>query len=37
MQEEEDNYGYVKKLQAELDGSRIEYSEAYYDVLGIER
>ena len=33
----EDPFGYVKSLQAGFDGSRIEYSDEYYDVLGIER
>ena len=30
-------YDYVKELQSHFDNSGIEYSEEYYDVLGIER
>lgn len=30
-------YEYVKELQEGFDGSRIRYSDEYYDVLGIER
>jgi len=30
-------YTYVKKLQAELDCSKIEYRDEYYDILGIEK
>ncbi len=33
----EDPFGYCRALQAGFDGSRIVYSDAYYDVLGIER
>ena len=32
-----DPYDYVKRLQSEFDDSRIEFSDEYYDVLGIER
>ena len=32
-----DPYAYVKELQAGFDGSRICYSDEYYDVLGVER
>ena len=28
-------YDYVKRLQSEFDGSRIEYRDEYYDLLGI--
>lgn len=30
-------YDYVKGLQAGFDGSKIEFSDEYYDVLGIEK
>lgn len=30
-------YNYVKELQSHFDNSGIEYSDEYYDVLGIER
>lgn len=33
----EEPYDYVKNIQANFDESRIEYSDEYYDVLGIER
>ena len=33
----EDPYHYVKNVQKDFDGSWIEYSDEYYDVLGIER
>ena len=33
----EDPFGYVKELQKDFDGSLIEYSDEYYDILGIER
>lgn len=33
----EEPYEYVKTLQAEFDGSRVRYSDEYYEVLGIER
>ena len=33
----ESPFKYVKELQINFDGSKIEYSDEYYDVLGIER
>ena len=33
----EKTYGYVKAVQKDFDMSKIEYSDEYYDVLGIER
>ena len=30
-------FSYVKELQRDFDGSKIKYSDEYYDVLGIER
>lgn len=30
-------YEYVKELQKDFDNSKIEYSDEYYDILGIER
>ena len=30
-------FAYVKELQRDFDGSKIKYSDEYYDVLGIER
>ena len=33
----EDPFGSCRALQAGFDGSRIVYSDSYYDVLGIER
>ncbi len=33
----EDPFGYVKELQKDFDGSLIEYSDEYYEILGIER
>ena len=30
-------YDYVKELQSRFDNSGIEYSDEYYDVLGIDR
>lgn len=30
-------FEYVKELQINFDGSKIEYSDEYYDVLGVER
>ncbi|MBQ5782052.1 MAG: hypothetical protein IIV99_01535 [Oscillospiraceae bacterium] len=33
----ENPYEYVKAVQAGFDGSHIEYSDEYYDVLGLER
>ena len=30
-------YEYVKQLQANFDNSKIEYSDEYYEILGIER
>lgn len=30
-------YDYVKRLQSEFDGSKIEFSDEYYDVLGIKK
>lgn len=30
-------YEYVKELQSRFDNSGIEYSDEYYDVLGIDR
>lgn len=32
----EDPYGYVKEVQQAFDGSKIQYSGEYYDVLGLE-
>lgn len=33
----ENPYEYVKGVQADFNGSKIKYSDEYYDVLGIER
>ena len=33
----EDPYAYVKKVQKDFDGSKIIYSDEYYETLGIER
>ena len=33
----ENPYEYVKQLQANFDNSKIEYSDEYYETLGIER
>ena len=33
----ENPYEYVKEVQAEFDDDKIEYSDEYYDVLGLER
>lgn len=33
----EDPYGYVKEVQQDFDGSKIIYSDAYYETLGIQR
>lgn len=33
----ENPYEYVKELQSDFDYSKIQYSDEYYDVLGIER
>ena len=33
----ENPFEYVKELQINFDGSKIKYSDEYYDVLGIER
>ena len=33
----EDPFAYVKALQAGFDGSKIQYSDAYYEVTGLER
>ena len=33
----EDPFAYVKALQAGFDGSKIQYSDAYYEVLGLDR
>lgn len=33
----ENPFEYVKALQANFDGGRIQYNDEYYDVLGIER
>ena len=30
-------YEYVRELQSDFDYSKIEYSDEYYEVLGIER
>jgi len=32
----DDPFEYVKSIQADFDGSRIQYSDEYYDVTGIE-
>lgn len=32
----EDPYNYVKAVQQEFDGSRVRYSDEYYDVMGLE-
>ena len=31
-----DPYEYVRQIQSEFDGSRIQFSEEYYDILGLE-
>ena len=33
----EDPFSYVKGIQKDFDGSKIEYSDEYYEILGIER
>ncbi len=33
----DDPFKYVKELQSDFDYSKIQYSDEYYDVLGIER
>ena len=33
----EDPFSYVKEIQKDFDGSKIEYSDEYYEILGIER
>ncbi|MBQ8555270.1 MAG: hypothetical protein IJ438_05270 [Clostridia bacterium] len=33
----ENPYEYVRAVQSDFDGSKIQYSDEYYDVLGIER
>lgn len=33
----EDPFSYVKEIQKDFDGSKIEYSDEYYEIQGIER